>query len=263
MIAFSPNFLLINCTLRREAVIEFILTVSLYCFIEWYRKNKFIFLVESILLSMLAAAFHSGCIAATLGYTLFYMLYDKNKNKLNFKFKNLLIGIVIIILFFILNNYLNGILSSKFQINSMENYILRMENGEGGAGYSLKSVATGNTILDLIINSPLRIAYYLISPFPWQWRGIKDIIAFLFSSLYYLIGNILAIHLINNKKTSKHSKNLIIALFFTLCISYIIFSWGVHNSGTALRHRDKFISIYIVMSVLCIEQKNVKEKYKL
>ena len=46
-----------------------------------------------------------------------------------------------------------------------------------------------------------------------------------------------------------------------MCISCVIFSWGVRNAGTALRHRDKFISIYIVMLILCIEQKNLNRKH--
>ena len=42
-------------------------------------------------------------------------------------------------------------------------------------------------MLGMIINSPFRIFFFLASPLPWYWRGINDIIAFLFSAFFYTI----------------------------------------------------------------------------
>lgn len=148
---------------------------------------------------------------------------------------------------------------SYFQTDrTISEFINYASEGDGGAGYTIKTITSGNEIIDLVINTPIRIIYYLFSPMPWNWRGIKDIIAFFFSSLYYFFGIILAVRSI--KKYNFPNKNLVVALLLVMFFSYIIFSWGVKNAGTAMRHRDKFVTIYVLLTVISIYElkKNMK-----
>ncbi|MFR2767085.1 MAG: hypothetical protein ACLTAI_01310 [Thomasclavelia sp.] len=55
-----------------------------------------------------------------------------------------------------------------------------------GSSYSVE-IVPDDTLLGMIINSPFRIFFFLASPLPWQWRGLNDIIAFFFSSVFYSI----------------------------------------------------------------------------
>ena len=164
--------------------------------------------------------------------------------------------LILIIFVYVLNILFGNSMMSYFQTNrTISEFINYASEGDGGAGYTIKTITSGNEIIDLVINTPIRIIYYLFSPMPWNWRGIKDIIAFFFSSLYYFFGIILAAKSI--KKYNFSNKNLVIALLLVMTFSYIIFSWGVKNAGTAMRHRDKFVSVYVLMTVMSIyELKN-------
>lgn len=250
-IAFSPNFLLINSILRREAVIEIMLTCSLYFFIMWYKTQKFKYMVFAVVFDLLGCMFHAGVIAAAIGYILFYISYDTKDKKLKIKASSFVIAAVVLIIFEVLNYYYGDILFGKFQTEkSIEEITAGASVGRGGSGYSINNISTGNFVLDLIVNAPIRMIYYLLSPMPWDWRGIQDIIAFVFSSLFYTLGYIPVIKAIRKNRVSSEKKHLIVALLITMIISFFIFGWGVKNAGTAMRHRDKFIMIYVTMVAL-------------
>ena len=55
----------------------------------------------------------------------------------------------------------------------------------GGSSYA-QYVGDSSSIQNMLIYTIPRIGYFLFSPFPWQWRGISDIIAFVFSSMFYM-----------------------------------------------------------------------------
>lgn len=261
MIALSPNFLLINSTLRREAIIEALLTISLYYFVKWYTTKKFRCIMAAVLFSLLACLFHAGCIAAMIGYSLFFILYDSTKNKVRFKLSTIIGFIIILLLFYYLNTNFGQVLFRKFQTDgSIDQLMGKASVGKGGSGYDIGLISTGNIFVDLIVNSPARMVYYLLSPMPWDWRGFKDVIAFVFSSLFYFIGYIYAIRALKNKDIDIDKKNLIIALLFLMIFSCLIFGWGVKNAGTAMRHRDKFIAPYMLMTILSLEQIKIKKR---
>ena len=127
--------------------------------------------------------------------------------------------------------------------------------GRGGSGYKA-GLSISNPILDFIVNTPIRVAYFGLSPMPWNWRGIGDILAFGFSSLYYLIGFYYVYKAYKHKKEKDNKWNLMMACFIIILLGYVVFSWGVSNAGTAMRHRDKFLPIYIVMLSTGIECSN-------
>jgi hypothetical protein len=116
----------------------------------------------------------------------------------------------------------------------------------GDSAYNIQ-IKTGNTFVDLVINTPIRMFLFIASPLPWQWRGLNDLIAFVFSALFYIYCYATARKAL---KQNLEDKTLIIGLL-TICIaSMLIFSWGVSNAGTALRHRDKFITDYLLLLIV-------------
>ena len=97
------------------------------------------------------------------------------------------------------------------------------------------------------LSKSICIFFFLASPLPWYWRGINDIIAFLFSAFFYTISIYYSFKAI--KLTSKN-KNIIICLLIFAISSAFIYSWGVSNAGTALRHRDKFLPNFILLFII-------------
>lgn len=136
-------------------------------------------------------------------------------------------------------------------MEDINDIVYRAEVAEsGGSAYVVGGEV--NSLMDLVKNSPIRMFYFITSPLPWAWRGLNDIIAFLFSALFYLVSYIYAIRSfklkINNKKY-----NFIKAIFIICILGAFVFAWGTSNAGTAMRHRDKFIVNYVVMLALALE----------
>ena len=102
-----------------------------------------------------------------------------------------------------------------------------------------------------IKNSPIKIFYFLTSPLPWEWRGINDVISFVFSSLFFIICYVYALKSL--KKVNYNNSGFIKVCLILAFISAFIFSWGTSNAGTAMRHRDKFLVNYIVMLALSLD----------
>ena len=117
----------------------------------------------------------------------------------------------------------------------------------GGSSYA-QYVGNSNTPINMVIFTIPRIIYFLFSPFPWQWRGIADIIAFFFSGLFYLVVITNAINSI--KKSGYTNQGLLVGVIVIAFFCTFIFAWGVSNTGTASRHRDKMVCIYAIIMAL-------------
>ncbi len=248
--SFSPNRMLMTAVLRREALIVFFISISVYNYILWWNNNKMANFILSMLFCLLGSLFHSGIVGLAVGYLLSLLLYNRNENK--FRFNYYTIGGMVFFTFLILflNVRFGSVLFAKLQFNDASQIINNVSIGRGSSGYSV-GFYTGNIYIDLVINTPIRVVYYVLSPMPWDWRGLGDVVAFCLSSLFYFVGYVLFYKVMKKKIALNHEEKIIIVFFLCMIVSDIIFAWGVKNAGTAMRHRDKFIIPYIVMSVLC------------
>lgn len=258
LMCFLPNFAILNSILLRETIITMLLGVSVYYYIKWLFKNNVFFLVGSVVTCCLAATFHSGAIAVLLGEAVVYILYDKNTKDIRLNSRSILsIGAVTLVFLVMLTQFGNVLFGKFGRISSATDVMYQSELANtGGSAYDA-GFAINNNILNLIINTPIRMFYFLAAPMPWSWRGISDIIAFIFSSLVFLY-----IYFISIKGLKNGNKNrvmIIILLIFALC-SALIFAWGVSNAGTAVRHRDKFVAVYMILYAVARSKNTILKK---
>ena len=84
-----------------------------------------------------------------------------------------------------------------------------------------------------------------------MWRGMADITAFMFSSLYYLV-TILSVlkYLRLGEATNKRNRVIVISLFVVALATSFVFAWGTSNAGTASRHRDKMVTLMAILWAL-------------
>ena len=99
---------------------------------------------------------------------------------------------------------------------------------------------------------------FLFTPLPFQIRGIKDIIAMLFSAWFYGIVYYRALKGIF-QSSIKERNVAIVLLIIGLCTAFV-FGWGSTNIGTNLRHRDKMISLYIILLALSYDSIPIKKR---
>ena len=99
MLALSPNMLLYDSFLLREALIQNLIAFSLYWFIRWLMYNEKVSFVFSIFFALLACFYHSGCIATVIGYCVFFSLYDFSNKKIKFRFSTIFTVLISIVFF--------------------------------------------------------------------------------------------------------------------------------------------------------------------
>jgi hypothetical protein len=102
-----------------------------------------------------------------------------------------------------------------------------------------------------------RLVYFLFSPFIWDIKAINHLlglvdgimILFLF---YFIIKGLLL----------KKLNNFVSILLIILIPLLITYSWGVGNFGTALRHRVKFIPVFIAISTIYVPKITLTKKIR-
>ena len=254
--AFLPNFCIINSCLLRETVIVFIVTLSLYFFMLWWKKAKVINAFIAMGLSLLGSLFHMGALAPLFGYVICMALYDRKNDLFKFNKKTIAICVVFLFGFAILFSVAGDTIFHKVtKYGSAEAITEHVAEGTGGSGYDI-TFTTGNATVDMIVNTPLRIFYFIFSPVPWNWRGLNDIIAFVFSALFFGMCYILSWFVLKGK--NKNNKSEVILYLLLAIMTAMMFAWGVSNAGTALRHREKFTIQYLILFALCADNLNIE-----
>lgn len=258
LLCFLPNFAITNSILLRETLIIMLLSLSVYYFVIWIQENKLPCIAISIIFCCLAATVHSGAIAILLGEAIIYILYNRKENKIIFNQNSIFYIAVVLIGFIIINSQFGDVLFGKFQgVESAEDVISTADKYNSGSSSYDAGFAINNSIVSLIVNTPIRMLYFVASPLPWNWRGLSDIIAFFFSSLVFLYVYYRAYQELKKGHT-KNRTMILIFVILSLC-SALIFAWGVSNAGTAVRHREKFIIVYMILLALCNSNEKIEE----
>lgn len=251
IIAFIPNYMITSVILLRESLMIFLLAASLLNFVRWWKYNRIYNFIFSILLVLASSIFHSGVIANAAGYIITFILCNNKERKFRFTFKSTILVFIFSIILSIFFSGDSNLFMSKFgNIEELEDITYRSEIAvSGDAAYDVGGNVS--SIGDFIKNSPIKMFYFLVSPLPWEWRGINDVISFVFSALFFIICYVYALKALN-KVNYKNLEFIKVCLILAL-ISAFIFAWGTSNAGTAMRHRDKFLVNYIVMLALSLD----------
>lgn len=249
LLAFLPNYAILSSLFLRESFVCLLLTLSVYCFYLWFTRGSLLGFAVSFALTVFAARLHSGVIAACIGYIMVFLLYDRKRNIFRASAQTLIPSILLgILMLYLYINFGDSLFTKMNNVDSIEDIANTSELG--GSSYA-RYVGNSSTPLNMIIFTLPRLFYFLFSPFPWQWRGIADIIAFLFSGLFYLLAIIRAVKYI--RSDDGDFKQLLIALLIVATAITFVFSWGVSNTGTASRHRDKMIILFGLIYAISLE----------
>ena len=123
-------------------------------------------------------------------------------------------------------------------------------SAEGRAAY-LQGFSSNNIIIT-IIQLPIRILYFLYTPFIWMIRKPIDILGFFDALLYIYI----TIKIVKNRKEIKNNHIYLYYILISVIFMIIAFSIGTSNYGTAIRHRAKLI---IPLTIIASPYMNNKE----
>ena len=79
LICFLPNYLILSAILLRESFITLFLAITIWMFLLWWKKNKFKYIILSIMSSFVAIYLHTGTIAYFLSILIIYILVNKKR----------------------------------------------------------------------------------------------------------------------------------------------------------------------------------------
>lgn len=250
-----PNFAILSSLFLRESIVTMFIAISLYYFSLWLRNKKKGGLAWSIVPVLMASYFHCGAISLLLGYIVVCLFYSPQKQELHFSVKSIAVALVMSFLLVYLFFYYRELLFGKMQnLESMED--IAAQNEAGGSSYAAYA-GNSNSVGDMILYTPIRIIMFLFSPMPWQIRGVMDLIAIIFDSFCYLF--VVCCALKYSRKAANPRRTILVCLLLVALASAFVFGWGVSNTGTAIRHRDKMIVLYAVIWGICLEMKDAEK----
>lgn len=258
MANFFPYSIIITNSLWRESIHFFFLTASFFKYIDYIQTDKYADLFVAVIATTPVLLLHVGYFPIILAFLIDILLHDKGKHG-KIHTKKLLI-ISTFLLFIIL----------AFSFGSVDTYLT--QNGKGviegiidriAGGTRDESVATAGSLYlpgvritsigTLILYTPLKFLFYLLSPLPMNWRNLLDIIAFLLDGCLhcYLIGfsiKRLAIARGNAIETTEARIVKVGVYASTMCA--LAFCLGTTTAGTAIRHRCVLIGVELITYAL-------------
>ena len=263
LFAVFPSIILYNVIILREIYIVFFLLNGFYFIIKWINTKNLKFAIYALLNFVPLYFLHGGLMVGALVF-LVLLLLRSIKDSINF-FKNnrLLIPQVILIcsfffgLFFFFGNlsklylpYLGNI-SNIFILSSL---VFQAEvTNIGGSVYPEWLIPDSFPSFFLLIFP--RLVYFLFSPFIWDIRAINHLLGLvdgiMIAVLFYFTIKGLRLKKLNN------FVSILLIILIPLLITY---SWGVGNFGTALRHRSKFIPVFIAISTIYVPKITLTKK---
>ncbi|WP_147321954.1 ArnT family glycosyltransferase [Mucilaginibacter conchicola] len=242
--ALFPELAELSAVILREVPIHFFLSLAVISLIKYWKYKKKPHVVLFILYTGLCILFHSALIAVLLGFGMgIFLISQEGKKKSTatkvFVFALVAGGLLVV-------NY-TGFGLSKFG-GSFESAFDTFESSEahsvlGTAGYP-EWMKMRNGITD-IWKLPIRYVAFLFSPVvPFMIKKASHLAGIIDAGMYILM----AWSYYKNRKTIKENKSAYLILIISMTLAFV-FSLGVSNFGTAIRHRAKLLPLMLVLAV--------------
>ena len=269
--AFLPNLMMITVFLLQESIISFFIISSLYMFTKWWFGGSPLNIVIAVLFSAAGAILHMGALTVGIGVLLMLVLLNKKDKIITVTpVKLLLVVVMAFAVLLVLTTFGDSLLGKLGGDISAENILAESAKREEGGGGYIIGIQGLPPAVDLVVNTPIRMFYFIFSPLPWMWRGLGDIVAFFGSTIFYIC----TVWTVVKAFRTKPNKTLVddnigsylVVLTVVVLIASVMFGWGVSNSGSVLRHREKFTYICIVAFgvaqeiIYRVEQLNAEQK---
>ncbi len=255
MTIFFPLLMVESALVLREVPIMFFLLLGIIAFIKFWKYKKRNKIIGFIFFVFLAALFHSGILFILVGFLFFINFNAKGSNFLTKTFS----VILVVAALFVMNQ--TGIGTNKIG-GSFDKSIELLQQREqydvhGGSHYPEWMRLSGGS--SDFIKIPVRYATFLFSPLlPWLVRSIWHTVGLIDALLYLLM----FYQILKYRKIFKYNETAK-AVFIMVLFTALVYSLGVTNVGTAIRHRAKLAPILIILAAGMNKQQleYYKQKY--
>ena len=249
VLALFPTLVLYSCVILREAYVCFFLLFTMNAIVNWIHNRNLKSLILVAVGFIGATFFHGPMIIGAMCFFLILLLESIKIifiNLINFRinFKSLLIFIVLVTSVILTKDFkLQKVGGSLYELDTKIEQILRKSRDFDKGTAKYPSWAVPKNEIELLYKGPIRIIYFVFAPFPWDVKknvhfiGMLD--AFFYIFLTYLI--------LRNRKIIWADPALRIILLILLAY-ILVYGISVGNFGTGLRHRSKFVVMFILLT---------------
>ena len=246
--ALFPTLNLYSAITMRESFIVFFTITSVYCFVLWLKCGRLGQMIGAGILLLAATALHDGMVCIGLVYALFFSFYHpKSKRWTAFSADSIFVITLIIAVTVALRGFLRDKLPDNILLIFSPDYLGQhtMVAAKDRAAY-LPGLVPGS-VADMLWQTPLRMLYFLYTPFPWMVSspadvvGLIDALLYAFLSIYFMKG-----------LASLRNRNRVLFWGITLILIVFLgtFAWGTSNYGTAIRHRQKIVWLLSITAAI-------------
>ncbi len=260
LLSILPINILYSSVILKESIILLIMSLSIYMIINFVETKKHYFAYLSILIYILIVFFHAPLMIGIVPFIVYYFIFYQYEFYHNFRSGKITIYSIInnlvsiLFIFFVINFSWEKVLYNSFLNANFFNQLVVHANNTFVSDASFPDYFLPENIFQLFYLLPIKIIYFLFSPFPWD---ITEPIH-LFGLIDGLITLFIFYFLIKNIKLMKQNKHfLLLSIIFILIL--IVYTLGTGNFGTAIRHKYKFFFIIIILSSIFLPK--IKLKY--
>lgn len=262
-VSIFPTLIMYSALTNREVFISMFFLIAMINVVKWIKSGLNKYFIISLLMFLPHYYLHGPLILGLLPLLVIFL----NKNIMNglsslreFRINYLFIFSLLFILFIIISggillNYLSiPYIGNLNGINSSIIFDRVLYLNTGGAAYPQWLMP--NDFLDFVTLTIPRIIYLFFSPFPWDIRSMNQLLGLIDSGLYiYLFYNIYKIFKLKYKPLKLSS------IFVILGFIFVVYSWGVSNYGTGLRHRAKFVPVLIALAAVKLPRIKIQDYF--
>ncbi|RGP53837.1 hypothetical protein BTW32_09755 [Bacillus thuringiensis] len=251
-----PAYNLYASLLLRETFVNFFAILSVYLFVKGWTKKKKIYAFMALFPLLFASSAHSGVVFLGVVYAVMLTFYDDQNEKWSFFQIHKIVGtgIIGIMIFFafgseILNKFSFFLGNEKMEMNLNEHL---SNYAKARAAYLIGYFPAD--FMDIFIQTPIRVIYFLFTPFPTMIFGFNDLIAGIDACLY---GVFCYYGFKGMGILRKENKGLFWVVLLSMSFMLIVFAWGTSNYGAALRHRQKIVFLFIIVASIGYIKKRI------
>lgn len=243
--AFFPQGLLLSPILLRDQIVALGIVYTLYYMVRWTEEKSGWYMTLAYLGYFVSTMFHSGLAVGIIVLLIYFSFYSHETRRMDFeptKVQRLVIQVLVV--GFIVYSFQDVLFAKFTHVSENGQLFSGMSYDRGGSAYLNGLTVTGPG--DMILYSPIRMIYFLFSPFPWQWSTVMNILIFFLDAVFYFIACFAIVR--SFKLIRQHPFGSVLFFFFLLFIlNALIFGLGTGNVGTAIRHRYKLFPMLLIV----------------
>ena len=263
ILAVFPTVILYNSLILREVFVMFFLLLAFIYFSKWYISKNVNYGILTLVCFIPLYYLHSALILG--GVTFFAIFFTESIDFFKIRYRLNKFSIIHAILLSVtplVTLYLFTILPGvkipylgKFDDIFTFSRILFQTKVTSLGGSVYPDWLSPKSPLDFFLLIIPRLGYLLFSPFIWDLRAINHLLGFVDGLLYLFVFYWIAKGILFEKH-----KQIITRILIILIPLLVVYSWGVGNFGTALRHRVKFIPVFIAISTIYVPKITLTKK---